>query len=59
MIEIWQDCSNFQTTNQRLEDYIEKYEQGLITTVRNDTELIWQQLGNKNGIKISMVALND
>ena len=48
---------------QQLEDYIEKPERGLITTIRNDTDNSideeWQQLGNKNGMENnSMAALN-
>ena len=49
---------------QRLEDYIEKHERGLITTIRNDTDIMiddrMTQLGNKNGRKNnSIAALND
>ena len=50
---------------QRLEDYIEKHEGGLITTIRNNTDNTidkknWQKLVNKNGRKNnSMGTLND
>ena len=38
---------------QRLEDYIEKHERGMITAIRNDTDntIEWQWLENKNGEK--------
>ena len=48
---------------QHLEDYIEKHERGLITTIRNDTDNTIdervKQLGNKNGKENnSMAVLN-
>ena len=40
---------------QRLENYIEKHEGGLITAIKNNTDDTidnrWQKLGNKNGKK--------
>ena len=42
---------------QRLENYIEKHEGGLITAIKNNTDDTidnrWQKLGNKNGEKIT------
>ena len=46
---------------QRLKDYIEKHERGLMATIGNDTDntIEQQQLGNKSGRKNnSMAALN-
>ena len=48
---------------QRLEDYMEKYEWGLITAIRNDTDnprddrmtITWKKMGKNN----SIAALND
>ena len=40
------------TSIQRLEDYIEKHERGLITAIWNNTDntiIEWQKPGNKNG----------
>ena len=45
---------------QRLEDYMEKHERGLITAIRIRETTEWQQLGNKIGGKNNPRAiLND
>ena len=55
------------TSIQRLEDYIEKHERGLITALKNNTDntiddrmIEWQKLENKNGKENKpMGILND
>ena len=55
---------SFDTSMQRLEDYIGKHERGLITPIRNNTDNTidnrMKKLGNKNGKENNyMGVLND